>query len=543
MKFKFNQNNKLSKYRKLIFKIFLFVCFFQWTANSFANEEKKLTEESNSKKNKKTAVFSASAAVLAPTDTDKNINNSKAEIPPTDLNANSEAEDNNENSDTNADSSADNSEDSELVTPEKLPPKGPLDRPWRAPFFNGQESALGYNKDFFQTPKGLEIPVQFWIDIYSKYTTDQGLIHDSVYVDLIYEILDFTAISMRANLNPFQKEKLKKKMIKDSKNRVKEILTKLSKMKEMPLLSDAEKKVWNYFVNLKKYDSEKTEFTSAQIKEISKEIKETLGRGRLRFQLGQRDRMVQAIYFSGRYLEDFEKVFKENNLPMELTRLVFVESSFNVLARSKVGASGLWQIMKYTMKPYQKKDPTIDLRNHPMVATETAAKILKFNYSLLQDWPLAITGYNHGPHGVLRITQKNKSRNIVEIIKNVSSKKRLGFASRNFYPSFLAALEVESKAPQYFGTLNWSQPLDAVEIPLSKPLLYKDLLTFFDNDDLKTQVFNPHITTVGRKNKQPIPKGIVISVPKYKLAEIQKNYVDKFDFTKINSNPTANPQN
>lgn len=444
-------------------------------------------------------------------------NNDNAEVKNTNNNENAADGTSETNGDNNSEATVDNSEDSELVTPENLPPKGPLDRPWRAPQFTDQIGALGYKKEDFQPPKGLEVPVQFWVDIYSKYTTDQGLIHDSVYVDLIYETLDFTPISMRADLSAVQKEKLKKKMIKSSKERVKDILTRISKTKDASLLNNDEKKVWDYFEKVGKPNHE---------------AKEALGRGRLRFQLGQRDRMVQAIYFSGRYLEDFEKVFKDNGLPIELTRLVFVESSFNVLARSKVGASGLWQIMKYTMRPYQKKSTAVDLRNHPIVATETAAKILKFNYTLLQDWPLAITGYNHGPHGVHKLTQKNKTRDIVELIKNVTSKKRLGFASRNFYPSFLAALEVESKAPQYFGTLIWSQPLEAIELSLLKPLMYKDLLALFDNDDMKAQVFNPHITSDGRKNKQPLPKGAVVSIPKYKLAEVQKTHNDRFDFSR-----------
>lgn len=41
-------------------------------------------------------------------------------------------------------------------------------------------------------------------------------------------------------------------------------------------------------------------------------------------------------------------IFRDEGLPVELTRLPFVESSFNLFARSKVGASGIWQFMKST---------------------------------------------------------------------------------------------------------------------------------------------------------------------------------------------------
>ena len=221
--------------------------------------------------------------------------------------------------------------------------------------------------------------------------------------------------------------------------------------------------------------------------------------------------MIQGIYFSGRYIEEFEKIFRDNKLPVELARLPFVESSYNVLARSKVGASGLWQIMPYTAKGFMKKDPSIDLRNHPIEGTKLAAKLLRNNYNMLKSWPLALTGYNHGPSGVLRLTKKHKTRDIVELGP------RFGFASRNFYASYLAALEVTSNAPKYLGAVTWSQTLDSVDIKLKQAVTYADVLRWFDGDDLKAQIFNPQITKIGRTKGKNIPSNFVVSVPKSKV--------------------------
>ena len=377
-------------------------------------------------------------------------------------------------------------------------------RPWREPNYSDQKTAMGWEETTFTVPKGLETNVKFWLDVYTKWSSDQGVLHDSEQIDLIYETLDFSHISSRTDLDNYQKDRLKQKMVKVAKRRIADMLKRLQKIKDPAQLDSEEKRIWTAF--------EKFEGKNKFIEACKK--------SRLRFQLGQRDRIVQGIFFSGRYLEEFEKIFKEQGLPMELTRLAFVESSFNVLARSKVGASGIWQIMPYTARPYMMMNSAIDKRNHPIEATKLAAKLLKFNFNTLRSWPLAITGYNHGPHGVLRLTKLFKTRDISEMVQKTSSRRRLGFASRNFYASFLAILEAEKNAPMYFGSVIWSKPIESANIKLETPIKYSDLLKWFDGDDKKAQIFNPHITASARKNARPLPKGAIISVPLSKQQEV-----------------------
>lgn len=376
-------------------------------------------------------------------------------------------------------------------------------RPWREPNFANQEGALGWTPDTFAVPKGLESNFKFWLDIYTKYTTDQGLLHDSEYIDLVYEILDFTHISVRTDLTDGQKHREKTLAVKEGKKRIVAMLKKLEKVKDSAELNEDEKRVWDYFQKI----------------EGKKKFIDATSKSRLRFQLGQRDRIIQGIFFSGRYLEDFERIFKEAGLPIELARLPFVESSYNVLARSKVGASGLWQIMRYTGRPYMMINDFVDKRNFPTDATRLAAKLLRINYSMLNSWPLALTGYNHGPAGVLKLTKIWKSRELADLGQDSGKKKRLGFASRNFYPSFLAALEAESHAPKYFGNVLWSQPLNDVEIMVTRPIKWKDVLEWFNGNNQVAQIYNPHITSSVRKFGRPIPVKAFISVPIEKKEE------------------------
>ncbi|RYZ86480.1 MAG: hypothetical protein EOP06_14400, partial [Proteobacteria bacterium] len=210
-------------------------------------------------------------------------------------------------------------------------------RPYRAPDFSGQEKSLGYNDDIFTTPKGMEKQVAFWTTIYSKYTTDQGVLHDTENLDIVYMDIDFKEIIADQSLSHRQKERKKQKLVDDKKKELHELLARLDGVSSPEGLSELERKVWDMY---------------AKVDEPHK-FKEAAQKNRIRFQLGQKDRMQSAIFFSGRYLEEMERIYREAGLPIELTRLVFVESSFNVLARSKVGASGLWQIMRYTARPYK----------------------------------------------------------------------------------------------------------------------------------------------------------------------------------------------
>ncbi|NJL24198.1 MAG: lytic transglycosylase domain-containing protein [Calothrix sp. SM1_5_4] len=234
-------------------------------------------------------------------------------------------------------------------------------------------------------------------------------------------------------------------------------------------------------------------------------------KGRLRFQLGQRDIFAKGIYYSGRYLRQMEEIFRQEGLPIELTRLPFVESSFNLKARSRVGASGIWQFMRSTARLYMRMDKSADERNDPLRATRAAAKKLRDNYRMLKAWPLAVTAYNHGPSGVKRLTEKVGTTDIVELID--VRKGRFGFASASFFASFLAALDVERNADKYFGVLEVMPELRGAEIQLTKVQSAKEFLRWFNNDLELARVLNPHITEPVWKGRSPLSKRHMIRVP------------------------------
>jgi membrane-bound lytic murein transglycosylase D len=165
------------------------------------------------------------------------------------------------------------------------------------------------------------------------------------------------------------------------------------------------------------------------------------GKAVLRAQGGLADTFLSASQRAELYLPLMEKIFRDARLPTDLTRIVFVESMFNLKARSKVGASGFWQLMPGTARQYIKVTKMRDERNSPLIATRAAAGVLRSNYNALKMWPLAVTAYNHGQGGMKRAMAKLKTKDLSEIILLYDAPS-FGFASRNFYSEFLAAAKV-----------------------------------------------------------------------------------------------------
>lgn len=376
---------------------------------------------------------------------------------------------------------------------------------WSPTDFTNQETALGLERDAFAPPKKMDSAVKFWLSIYTEYKSSQGVLHDIDNLNVVYEKVDFDFIDSNSGFTELQKVKARENLLEERKKQIVAGLKKLTNITPEEELSDFDKK-------LKKLWDDQGGMRA---------MKQAAAVERVRFQLGQSDRMKEAIFLSGRYLPMMEEVFKNAGLPIQLTRLVFVESSFNVLARSKVGASGLWQIMPSAARGRLKVNKAVDLRNHPQKATELAAKMLKFNYEMLGSWPLAVTGYNHGPYGVKRLVERYKTRELGELIETGEGR-RFGFASRNFFASFLAALEVESKAATYFPGIKQDVPFQFTHLKTNKPILFKDLVEAFNGDRSLAQLYNPHLQRAAYRNLVPLDSKSYLIVPVEKKGELQK---------------------
>jgi membrane-bound lytic murein transglycosylase D len=197
--------------------------------------------------------------------------------------------------------------------------------------------------------------------------------------------------------------------------------------------------------------------------------------GRIRGQRGAKENFIAGLSASGRYIGRMKEIFRGEGLPADLAYLPLVESSFNWRARSSAGALGMWQFMAETGKKFLRINDVVDERRDPLVSTRAAAQLLKQNYKLFGNWPLAITAYNHGTEGIFRGIDATGSKNLLDLIQGYQSP-AFGYASKNFYAEFLAAVMLAKRSEDHFPNLRAQRPLSLKEVEVKRALPLRSLL-------------------------------------------------------------------
>ncbi len=190
---------------------------------------------------------------------------------------------------------------------------------------------------------------------------------------------------------------------------------------------------------------------------------------RVKAQRGIKERTMEGLKRSGRYIVQMQQIFRDRNLPVELTYLPLVESSYDLTARSFVGALGIWQFMPVTGRQFMRVNKLVDERRDPIESTRAAASLLAQNYEALGNWPLALTAYNYGAAGLARAVSQIGSDNLVDLIRNYEHP-YWGFAPKNFYAEFLAAVEIGQNVDQFFPGLELHSPLTIQEVEVKKTI-------------------------------------------------------------------------
>jgi membrane-bound lytic murein transglycosylase D len=127
----------------------------------------------------------------------------------------------------------------------------------------------------------------------------------------------------------------------------------------------------------------------------------------------------------------------------------------------------MWQFMRVTGREYMRVDRHVDERADPIASTRAAASYLGQAYRALGNWPLAITSYNYGKGGIARAVAEIGSDNLVDLINNYSHP-YWGYAPKNFYAEFLAAVEIGKNYEQYFPGLQLDPPASFREIQVKR---------------------------------------------------------------------------
>jgi membrane-bound lytic murein transglycosylase D len=151
-----------------------------------------------------------------------------------------------------------------------------------------------------------------------------------------------------------------------------------------------------------------------------------------------RNKVRYMMGMSYYYFPMIEEKLNNAGLPLELKYLVVVESAFNPVARSRVGAYGLWQFMLPTAKNSGLEiNSLIDERLNPERATDAACIYLQRLYDMFKDWHLVIAAYNCGEGNVLKaIRRSGGNRDFWQIFPHLPRE------TRSFVPLYMAAAYV-----------------------------------------------------------------------------------------------------
>lgn len=357
----------------------------------------------------------------------------------------------------------------------------------------------------FHVPPALKSRVAFWFDIYTRYGTNQHVIHHERYPWIIYKVVDTNALITLGKGPLWLRRQRADRLVDAELTKIKQTLRKLSHRRSFRHLHGLELTLYR-----------KLQSVHGPRRRVFR-----LAANAIRSQLGQRDFFKKGLINSSKYLPYMEKTFTKAGLPIGLTRMPFVESSFNEAAYSKVGASGIWQIMPKTGKAHMIVTHAIDERNSPLKATRAAAKILRRYHRALKSWPLAITAYNHGIGNIRKAIRRAHSKNLATIIARYH-RDDFQFASANFYTCFLAALHAERYHELLFN--------DVVREPLQKALTLKlkrrtsistiERLTRISAD--KILEYNLDLKATMKHHHPVLPKGFELRLPPTVTSQARK---------------------
>lgn len=362
-------------------------------------------------------------------------------------------------------------------------------------------------------PAALQDDIDFWISIYTQVSTTEGVLHDERNLKAVYEKLRFA---------PNTPPKERQKVVDEVRDRYALILKRVAAYVAAeqnaantagsaggPNSTSGAARVDGQPVTSLSKDEQRVrtlwgaDATPQRLLEAANKI---------RFQLGQSDRFREGIVRSTIWAGHIAETFANQGLPPELAALPHVESSFQPAAYSKVAAAGLWQFMRSTGRRYMRIDDAVDERLDPYRSTEAAAQLLAYNYRVLGSWPLALTAYNHGAAGMRRAKDEMRTDDYVTINRYYTGR-TFGFASRNFYPSFLAALAIDQDPERYFGPLQRASEEKCNEIELPAYVRFSALEKALGIPRQELQALNPALRPAVFDGSRLVPRAYKLRLP------------------------------
>ncbi len=197
------------------------------------------------------------------------------------------------------------------------------------------------------------------------------------------------------------------------------------------------------------------------------------------------DLMTKADY----YFPLIEEQLTKYNIPLEMKYLAVVESALQPTAKSKMGASGLWQFTNSTGKRFDLKvNSYVDERSNPLKSTEAACLYLSKLYTIFNDWDLVLAAYNLGPVTVSKAIKRSGGFN-----NYVKVKHYLPLETQSTITAFYAMMYLfeYSKEHEIYPNISTASYYGTDTISVKKELTFNQISTVLNTDNATLRQLNP----------------------------------------------------
>ena len=194
----------------------------------------------------------------------------------------------------------------------------------------------------------------------------------------------------------------------------------------------------------------------------------------------------------GLYQPMISSVLRKYGLPQDLIYMAAAESSFNPLAVSREGATGIWQFMASRAREYGLKlNQYEDQREDPLKSTEAAARHLRDLYKEFGDWYLVMAAYDAGPLNVQRAIERTGYANYWKLRELHA----LPEETQNYVPIFIATALI-GKDPRAYGfDVQPDPPLDPDSVVVTVPTDLRLVAELIDRPVEELERLNPSLLT------------------------------------------------
>ncbi|EJF35933.1 transglycosylase SLT domain protein [Capnocytophaga sp. oral taxon 335 str. F0486] len=207
------------------------------------------------------------------------------------------------------------------------------------------------------------------------------------------------------------------------------------------------------------------------------------------FLKNRRSSLERLMTLSDYYFPMFEQEMSNQKIPLEMKYLAIIESALNPKARSRAGATGLWQFMYSTGKGYGLEvNNYVDERSDPIRSTKAAAKYLNELYKIFGDWDLTLAAYNSGPGNVTKAIRRSNGKTNYWNLRPYLPRETAGYV-----PAFLATLYIFEYAKEhgFKPQKRANHVFETDTVRVKQAISFKDISDITGMDVKDIQFFNP----------------------------------------------------